>query len=93
MSSARYQRAYFGVSPAAALATGLPAYDPDGGIHALAAATGLQVSLGGPIGLFGYGRYERLVGDARRSPIVRELGSANQLSAGLGLNYTFRLGN
>lgn len=90
-SDSRYQRAYFGVSPEAALATGLPAYRPGGGLHAVAAAAGLHYSLGGPLGLFGYARYERLVGDARKSPVVRELGSPNQLSAGLGISYTFSI--
>jgi outer membrane protein len=41
--------------------------------------------------MFGYGRYERLVGDAADSPIVREFGSRNQLSGGLGLTYTFTM--
>jgi outer membrane protein len=39
--------------------------------------------------VFGYGRYERMVGDAAKSPIVRDLGSRNQLSGGLGISYTF----
>ena len=39
--------------------------------------------------MFGFARYERLVGDAAKSPIVREFGSRNQLSAGIGLSYTF----
>ena len=91
LSSGRYQRAYFGVTPEAALAAGLPVYRPDGGIHGVAAASGLHMSLGGALGLFGFARYERLVGDARRSPIVREFGSPNQLSAGLGLSYAFQL--
>jgi outer membrane protein len=91
MSNGRYQRAYFGVTPEAALASGLPEYRPDGGVHGVAAASGMQMAVGGGFGLFGFARYERLVGDARRSPIVREFGSANQLSAGLGLNYTFRM--
>src|SRR3982751_1158445 len=41
-SDSRYQRAYFGVSPAAALASGLPAYRPSGGIHGIAAASGIS---------------------------------------------------
>lgn len=90
-SDSRYQRAYFGVTPQAALATGLPAYRPDGGLHAVAAATGLHYSLGGPLGLFGYARYERLIGDARKSPVVKQFGSPNQLSAGLGISYTFTM--
>ena len=89
VSDGRFQRAYFGVTPAAALATGLPAYRPGGGIHGVALASGLSYQFNPRVGLFGFGRYERLVGDAARSPVVRELGSRNQLSAGIGLNYTF----
>ena len=90
-SDGRYQWAYFGVSPAVALASGLPAYRPSGGIHGVAAATSISYQFNPRLGLFGYGRYERLVGDAAKSPIVRELGSRNQLSGGLGLSYTFTI--
>jgi outer membrane protein len=88
-SDARYQRAYFGVDPAASLASGLPTYRPSGGVHAVAVASGVTYALNSRWGLFGYARYERLVGDAAKSPITRELGSRNQLSGGIGLNYTF----
>lgn len=91
LSSGRYQRAYFGVTPAAALATGLPVYEPDGGVHGVAAASGLSYQFNNRFGMFGYARYERLVGDAAKSPIVRELGSRNQLSGGAGLSYTFNI--
>jgi outer membrane protein len=90
-SDSRYQRAFFGVTPAVALASGLPAYRPGGGIHGIAAASSVSYQFGPRWGLFGYGRYERLVGDAAKSPIVRELGSRNQLSGGLGLSYTFTM--
>jgi outer membrane protein len=90
-SDSRYQRAYFGVDPAVALATGLPAYRPSGGIHGVALASGLSYQFSPRIGMFGFARYERLVGDAAKSPIVRELGSRTQLSAGVGLNYTFTI--
>ena len=90
-SDSKYQRAYFGVSPTAAVATGLPAYRPSGGIHAVALASGLSYQFNDRFGMFGFGRYERLVGDAAKSPIVRELGSRNQLSAGIGLSYTFNV--
>ena len=90
-SNAKYQRAYFGVTPAAAIATGLPAYQPDGGIHAAALASGLSYQFNRDFGMFGYGRYERLLGDAGKSPVVREIGSRNQFSAGIGLSYTFNV--
>jgi len=90
-SDSDYQRAYFEVTPAAALATGLPVYRPSGGIHAVAATTGLTYQFNDRFGMVGFGRYERLVGDAAKSPIVREFGSRNQLSAGIGLSYTFNV--
>ena len=85
----RYQRAYFGVTPAASLASGLPVYTPKGGIYGVAATSGFSVQLDSRWGLFGYARYERLVGDAAKSPVVRRFGSRDQLSAGVGLSYTF----
>jgi len=88
-SDARYQRAYFGVDPAASLTSGLPTYRPGGGVHGVAVASSANYALNERWGLFGFARYERLVGDAAKSPIIREFGSRNQLSGGLGLNYTF----
>ena len=90
-SDSKYQRAYFGVTPAAALATGLPTYQLSGGVHALAGTAGLTYQFNDRFGMFGFGRYERLVGDAAKSPIVREFGSRNQFSAGAGLSYTFHV--
>ena len=87
----KYERAYFEVTPAAALATGLPVYRPSSGVHAVALASGLNYQFNDRFGMFGFGRYERLVGDAAKSPIVREFGSRNQFSAGIGLNYTFNV--
>lgn len=90
-SDSRYQRAYFGITPEAALASGLPEYRPSGGVYGVAAASGLSYQFTPRWGLFGYARYERLIGDAAKSPIVRDLGSRNQLSGGIGLNYTFTI--
>jgi MipA family protein len=67
----------------------LPVYTPRGGIYGVAATGGLSVQLDSRWGLFGYARYERLVGDAARSPIVRQFGSRDQLSGGIGLSYVF----
>ena len=69
----------------------LPAYRPGSGIYAVAVASGFTYALNERWGLFGFARYERLVGDAAKSPIVREFGSRNQLSGGIGLNYTFTI--
>ena len=91
LSDARYQRAWFGVDASSAINSGLPQYRPDGGIHAVGATGGATYRLSPRWGLFGFGRYERLVGDVAKSPIVRELGSRDQFSAGAGLTYSFTI--
>jgi MipA family protein len=91
LSDGRYQRAYFGVTPAASLASGLPTYRIGGGVYGVAVASGLSYQLNRHWGLFGFARYERLVGDAAKSPIVRQFGSPNQLSGGVGLDYIFNI--
>lgn len=91
-SNNRYQDAWFGVAPADALASGLPAYNPGGGIQAYGAAASFETQLSPRWGIQTYAKYDRLTGDAADSPIVRTLGSRDQFSGGLGLTYTFGRG-
>ncbi|HEY0011607.1 MAG TPA: MipA/OmpV family protein [Allosphingosinicella sp.] len=90
----KYMNAYFGVSPATAVTTGLAAFTPESGVYAAGGAASIRHHFGadGKWGVHGYARYDRLVGDAADSPIVRSFGSRDQFSAGLGLSYTFRTG-
>jgi len=89
LANGRYHRAYFGVGPAGAATSGLPAFRPDGGVQAVGATAGFSRQLGERWGVMGYAKYDRLVADPGRSPIVRGPGSRDQLSGGLALSYTF----
>ncbi|RYD55260.1 MAG: MipA/OmpV family protein [Sphingomonadales bacterium] len=89
VSDRDYQNAYFGVTPGAAARTGLPVYRTGNGIHAVGVASGASYSLNDRWGLIGYVKYDRLVGDAGRSPLIRAYGKRDQLAGGLGLTYTF----
>ncbi|MBX3561109.1 MAG: MipA/OmpV family protein [Sphingomonas sp.] len=84
-----YHRAYFGVTPAAATATGLPEYRPGGGFYAIGASAGLTRRLSREWGIYAYAGYDRLIGDAADSPLVRTFGSRDQFSGGIGLFYEF----
>ncbi len=86
-----FQDSYFGVSSKAAFASGLPVYRPGGGLYEVGVTSGLDYPIGGGWGIFGYARYDRLVGDARKSPIVQRFGSPDQFAAGIGLNHSFTL--
>ncbi|WP_343520101.1 MipA/OmpV family protein, partial [Sphingomonas sp.] len=85
----KYHRAYFGITSADAAASGLPAYDPKGGVQAVGVAAGHLHQLSRRWGVATYARYDRLVGDAADSPVARTLGSRNQFAAGVALSYTF----
>lgn len=89
LSDARYQRAYFGVTPAGSLTSGLSAFRPDGGVQAVGVAAGALVQLDQRWGLAAYARYDRLVGDPGRSPVTRGPGSRNQPAFGIALSYIF----
>jgi outer membrane protein len=88
-SDDRYHDAWFGVAPEDSAPSGLPAYDPDGGIHAYGATASAVTQISGRWGLSAYAKYDRLVGDAADSPIVLTYGSRDQFSFGAGLTYTF----
>lgn len=85
----KYQSAYFSVAPEASAASGLPVYIAEEGLQSVGATAGYLQQLAGRWGFSSYVKYDRLVGDAADSPIVRQLGSRNQFSGGIALNYTF----
>lgn len=89
-----YARTYFSVTPAGALASGLPAFNADGGWKSWRTTLLLGQALTGDLrnpklSLFGGIGYSRLLGDFARSPIVRIAGDRDQYFATLGLAYTF----
>jgi len=86
---------YHSVTPEQALASGLPAFAPDGGGWTKA---GGNLLLGfdldgnlenGGLALVVVGGYTRMLGDAKRSPFTSVRGDADQWTVALGLGYTF----
>jgi len=88
-----FANTYFSVTPAGSLASGLAPYDADGGWKNVRGTLLGTFSLSGDLrkgaAIFVVGSYSKLLGDFKRSPIVRDAGSANQYFAALGLSYTF----
>ncbi|MBV9883558.1 MAG: MipA/OmpV family protein [Sphingomonadaceae bacterium] len=87
-----FTRAYFGVTPAAALTSGLPAFQPRSGFYSAGVMAGLTYRLGGNWGMRAYAGYDRLINDAADSPIVHNFGSRDQFSGGAGLFLEFNVG-
>ena len=91
--SGKFANTYYSISPTGALASGLAAYDADGGWKNVRGTLLATYSLSGDLrrgaAIFGVGSYSKLLGDFKDSPIVRDRGDKNQFFAALGVSYTF----
>ena len=67
-----YMMTFFGVTPAQAAASTLPAYDARGGLHAVRFAVGAGYRIDERWNVFARLGTARLVGDAEDSPITRD---------------------
>jgi outer membrane protein len=84
-----YMSSYFGIDAADAAASGLDQYDADEGFK--------DISFGGALSyrflerwrVAVLGTYARLLNDAEDSPIVDDVGNANQFFGGAVVNYQF----
>lgn len=89
-----YADYYFSVSPAQALATGLPLFNADSGFKdiGLTLFTGYDLdgdATNGGLALVLIGGYSRMLGDAKRTPYTSLRGNADQWRIGGGVGYTF----
>lgn len=84
-----YAATYFTIAPSDALASGLGAFDAEGGFKDIGLSFQWNYDLGRNWGLTGYSSYKRLIGDAADSPIVRDAGDENQFTVGFGVSRSF----
>jgi outer membrane protein len=89
----RYARTYFGVTPAGSIASGLPAFRPEGGQKDITVGGMFTHAITGNLtkglALIAGGTYKKLVGDFADSPLVSIAGTRHQWTAGAGLALTF----
>ncbi len=84
-----YTSTYFGVTPDEAAASRFAAFAPEGGIVSRGVEISADYAITDDWGLTGTLRYDELLGDAARSPIVQ---STDQLSVGLVVTRDFSFG-
>jgi outer membrane protein len=85
----KYNNAYFGVTGLQSTRSGLPQYTAKGGLQSYGVGTTILVPLSKSLTATMLAGYDRLSGDAANSPLVKQRGSANQASVGMGLIYHF----
>lgn len=88
--SADYMRTYFGVTAAEAAAPGstLTPFRPDAGISSVGVDVTANYAYNDKVTLHFRAGWDRFVGDANDSPIVRQ-GNHNNITIGAGLSYRF----
>ncbi len=81
----QYQSAFFTDNAA----SGLTPYHAAGGINSAGADATARYNLTECFSIRAFGEWDRLLGDAADSPIVKQRGSADQFEVGLGAAYKF----
>ncbi|MBU3732138.1 MAG: MipA/OmpV family protein [Beijerinckiaceae bacterium] len=88
-----YMQTYYGVSAQDAQNNKLVTpYKADPGVVSVGAAAAAYYVINDNWSTTVYANYDRLVGSAQASPIVRTFGSPNQFTFGTMLNYSFAVG-
>jgi outer membrane protein len=84
-----YFETYYGVNAAESAASGLSEYKPGGGMKSFGAGGAVNWRATDEITTSVFLEYERLVGPAGKSSLVRERGSKNQVTVGASATYRF----
>jgi outer membrane scaffolding protein for murein synthesis (MipA/OmpV family) len=85
----KYMNTYFGVSAGEAADDGVSRYKAGGGIKSVGAAASATYQLTNEWSVTAFGRYDRYVDEAGKSPVTRTLGTKDAFTAGLGVGYSF----
>lgn len=70
----------------------MPAFDAKAGSNAVGAGAQVRYKLDPQWEVRGYVEYDKLLGSAADSPLVKFGGSANQVTYGVGVAYSFDVG-
>jgi outer membrane protein len=88
-ASGAYMRSYFGVSPAQSLTSGYAVHRPGAGFKDVNFGLNSNYQISPQWSIASTVNYKRLLGGAADSPIVRQVGSSNQLSLSAFVVYAF----
>lgn len=84
-----YNSAYFGVTPAQSLGSGLPVFEAEGGLLSYGVGATAIMPLTQVWSAVVVAGYDRIEGDAADSPLVRLRGTPDQATFGVFLSYRF----
>lgn len=93
LGDASFMRRNFGVLPEEAALNGfLAAYRPGGGVKSAGLAGSAEYAWSPSWSTTLFARYDRMLDEAARSPLVSTIGQRNQFTIGVGASYSFQIG-
>ncbi len=84
-----YMDSFFSVTAAQALTSGLAAFDAGSDLKDIGISFGANYFISDTWSVLAHAGYEKIMGDAKSSPIVSVRGSSNQFTGGIFAIYTF----
>ncbi len=88
-ASSDFFEAYYGVSAQESALSGIGAYNPGGGLRSAGIGGAITWKTTENVTTSLFGEYQRLLGPAADSTIVRERGAADQFTGGGAATYRF----
>lgn len=88
-ASTNYMTTYFSVNNQNRGSSTLPDFNASSGFKDVGGGGLLQYNLNEKWGILAAFKYSRLLGDAEKSPVVKQRGDANQYITGVAANYRF----
>jgi outer membrane protein len=85
----QFESTYFSVNSIEMARSGLPVFHASGGVHSAGVDATARYNVSDRFSVRGFAEWQRLLGDAADSPIVRLRGSEDQFQLGVGAAYSF----
>jgi MipA family protein len=93
LADGAFMRSYYSVDDAQSIMSGLPTYSAPAGVRSFGAGSMAKYKWSDSVSTMAFLEYQRLGNTAAESPLIDERGSPNQLTVGVGLSYSFVVGN
>jgi outer membrane scaffolding protein for murein synthesis (MipA/OmpV family) len=92
IADSAFMRSYYSVDDQQSITSGLPPYSAPPGVRSVGAGSMLKYKWSESVSSMAFVEYQRLAPSAAESPLIDDRGSPNQLTVGMGLSYSFRVG-
>ena len=88
-----FMRSYYSVDEEQSITSGLPTYSAAPGVRSYGAGSMVKYKWSDSLATMMFVEYQRLGNTAAESPLIDDKGTPNQLTAGVGMSFSFVAGN